>query len=144
MWWPWHPQPFSCVTLSCRQQQPQGPQDKLDPSLHHTSSTPTLPRVPPTPFYTVTYLWFTGSALATPPLTPPWKVQGMHDKGAHALCWPCSPVRRSLAVRSVYASELKPNMQVLCKARHVEAWLKRWLVTLLYDYNYSYSVYHSY
>lgn len=44
---------------------------------------------PPSPkslqlfFYTVTYSRSTGSALATHPPTPPWKVPGMHDKGAH-------------------------------------------------------------
>lgn len=79
---------FVSLSLSSRQQQPHGPQDILDPSLHHTSSTPTLPKVPPTLFYTVTYSRFTGSALATPPLTPPWKVLGMHDEGAHTLCLP--------------------------------------------------------
>ncbi len=79
---------FVSLFLSPRQQQPHGPQDILDPSLHHTSSTPTLPKVTPTLFYTVTYSRCTDSALATPPLTPPWKVPGMHDKGAHTLCLP--------------------------------------------------------
>ncbi|TDG99719.1 hypothetical protein EPR50_G00197640 [Perca flavescens] len=53
-----------------RQQQPHGPQDILDPSLHHTSSPPSPKSFQLFFFYTVTYSKFTGSALATPPLTP--------------------------------------------------------------------------
>ena len=67
--WPWQPHPFSFLTLSSsslslslslRQQQPHGPQDILDPSLHHTSRPPRPTTTVPQKslqlfFYTVTY-----------------------------------------------------------------------------------------
>ena len=147
-----------CLFLSLRQQQPHGPQDILDPSLHHTSSTTRPPQSPSNSFFILLHtrdlpaalwlhiLWHLHEryrACTTKALTHPLFTRWLH-RLFNAI--------RSLAVHSVYASvktaqpmERRHNfMQDLCTARRLDVWLKRRRVTLLYDYNYYYSVYHSY
>ena len=105
--WPWQPLPFSLclfLSLSVRQQQPQGPQDILDPSLHHTSSPPPTPP----PFQISLQLFFFFILLRTQDLQAAlWLhlLRHMHGKGAQALCLPIDGIRlfnvsRPLALHS--------------------------------------------
>lgn len=133
------------LALSLRQQQPPGPQDILDPSLHHTSSTPTLSQSPSNLFFLYCYMlkihrqhfgYTSPDTLVrgTRPLFTGWPVRHTPGLSAGSALRICKPIEGAQA----------QFMQDLCKARRVEAWRKRCPVTLLYDYNYYYSVYRSY
>lgn len=158
-WSPWRLRPshLLCLSLS-RQQQPPGPQDILDPSLHHTSSTPPL-LLPnsfffSSSFYTATSSRWTGSALATPPLTPSPEVPGMHDKAraqTHTFLYLLDCVRhpQCLAVRSAHARTATERVQTEIYAASLQGQIsgsvsKALPVVLSYNSNYNYSVYHSY
>lgn len=158
--------PFSLslsVSLRQQQQQPHGPQDILDPSLHHTSSPrPTLPKVLPTLlfyfgfFFLFCFLYcyilkiyqqrlgFISCDTSVKGTGHAWQ------RRTHPLFASCIACL-TLALHSVYASVKTLTkgvqmhfMQPRCKARCVEVRLKRCWIMLLYDYNYNYSVYHSY
>ena len=86
--WAWQPHPYIfiyslpfSVSQAAAASWASGHTRPQPPS--HIEHHPPSPKSLQLFFYTVTYSRSTGSALATHPPTPPWKVPGMHDKGAH-------------------------------------------------------------